>query len=303
MQNKRVLITGASGFVGWNAVRTFAESGAEIIATSRSLPHYLQTSGVLSVELDLADGSAIDQVVARFQPAFILHAAAITRPQQSVDDTRMHAINVEAARRLAEAAQRHGSGIVLLSTDLVYPADAGVCDEQTPVNPSGAGLYSHSKLQAEQEARSCEKWIVLRPSLMFGVAPPGGNSFSRFIEEHWARNEPAPLFTDQYRSFLYVGDLCAAVELVTRGHGAWGETFVCGGPERMSRAEFGARFARTTGRDQSLVQAMRSTELPGYIGGPSDISLDCGKLISLGWRPRVVEEGFREMQRLRVQAG
>src|SRR5512133_3957172 len=98
----RILITGASGFVGWNAVRYFAERGCEVIATLRSLPHYLHTrDDVDTVRLDLADGSAIEQVVARFQPAVILHAAALTRPQREVDASEFHRINVESTQRLA----------------------------------------------------------------------------------------------------------------------------------------------------------------------------------------------------------
>jgi dTDP-4-dehydrorhamnose reductase len=287
----RVLITGGSGFVGWNAVRYFVERGTDVVATYRSLPHYLHMAGDCpAVALDLADGRAIEAVVARFQPTVILHTAAITRPQQASDPEQTIQTNVVATARLAEAAARHDAGLVFLSTDLVYPDTIGVADESSPVAPSGAGAYSRSKLLAEEAvAASNARAIVVRPTLMFGDGPPRGNSFSMFIERKWECGERAPLFTDQFRSFLFVDDLCSAIDTVALRHGAWGELFVSGGPERLSRADFGFRYADALGVDRSMVAPMRTGDLEGYVGGPSDIALDSTKLRSLGWQPRTVE--------------
>jgi dTDP-4-dehydrorhamnose reductase len=293
----RMLITGGSGFVGWNAVRYFVERHVDVVASYRSLPHYLQTfDGIHAVELDLTDGQAIDEVVARFQPAFILHTAAITRPQQAGTSSEFYRINVDATARLAEAAARHDAGLVYLSTDLVYPDDAGLVDERSAVAPSGAGDYSRSKLAAEQAiAATAARAIVVRPTLMFGDGPPRGNSFSMFIERTWAGGRPAPLFVDQYRSFLFVDDLLGAIEIVALRHQAWGELFVCGGPERLSRAEFGARYAAALGVDASMIAPMRARDLAGYTGGASDIAIDSSKLLALGWTHRTVEQGVRQM--------
>jgi len=68
-----ILITGGSGFVGWNAVRYFAGRGNDVVATFHTFPHYLhKVDGCQPVPLDLADGGAIDRVVARFQPHIIM---------------------------------------------------------------------------------------------------------------------------------------------------------------------------------------------------------------------------------------
>lgn len=287
----RLLITGGSGFVGWNAVRYFVERGVDVVATYRSLPHYLHLAGDCpAVELNLADAQAIDRVVARFQPSCILHTAAITRPQLATDPSEILQTNVDATAHLAEAAARHDAGVVFLSTDLVYPDDAGRVDEDSPVAPSGAGEYSRSKLLGEQVVRASDaRAIILRPTLMFGDGPPRGNSFSMFIDRTWARGEPVPLFTDQFRSFLFVEDLCTAIETVALRHRAWGETFVCGGPERLSRAEFGYRYADALAVDRAMIAPMRTRELAGYVGGPSDISLDTTRLARLGWTARSIE--------------
>src|SRR5687768_5445933 len=104
----RLLITGGTGFVGWNAVRYFVERGVDVVVTYRSLPHYLQKADDCpAVALDLADPQAIERVVARFQPSIILHTAAITRPQDAIDPARLFATNVTATACLADAAARH----------------------------------------------------------------------------------------------------------------------------------------------------------------------------------------------------
>jgi dTDP-4-dehydrorhamnose reductase len=292
----RILITGGSGFVGWNAVRYFVVRGHDIVATYRSLSHYLhQLDGCRAVSLDLANGTAIEEVVARFQPDVILHAAALARPQLDRDEEQLHTVNVTGTELLARAAAARDIPIIYLSTDLVFPSDAGRCDEQTPVAPSGAGGYSRTKLLGEDAVRSvASRWIIIRPSLMYGNGTPTSNSFTQFLDRKWDAGEAAPVFTDQIRSFLFVDDLCSAVERAVEA-GAWGELFVCGGDEPVSRAEFAMRYAKVRGIDPALCAAMRADDLPGYVGGPSDIRVDSAKLMRLGWRPTLLDEAFERI--------
>ncbi len=293
----KILITGASGFVGWNAVRYFFERGLDVQPTFHSLPHYLQTHKErFPVLLDLTDGNTIEEVVSRFRPNFILHAAALARPQEHSRSTILHEVNFQGTECIARSASRYGAGLIYLSTDLVYPSDIGRYDESSPVNPSGAGDYSRTKLEGEASVREyADQWIIIRPSLMFGNGTPRSNSFTQFMERKWEKGEPAPLFTDQYRSFLYVQDLCSAIEQVALSTPAWNELFVCGGSEYLSRAEFGLAYAEACGVDPALCKPMRSTELEGYIGGPSYIEPHTDKLRSLGWQPRPLTECFAEM--------
>jgi dTDP-4-dehydrorhamnose reductase len=297
-----ILITGASGFVGWNAVRHFAGRGHDIVATFHTFSHYLhQVDGCQPVPLDFADRVAIEQVVARFQPDLILHAAALSRPQQSGNESALRAINTDASGHLAKAAAEHGSGLVYISTDLVYPSLSGPCDESTPVAPSGAGGYSASKLAGEALVREAGgRWIVLRSTLMFGEGTPRSNSFTQFIDRNWSAGRAAPLFSDQFRSFLYVGDLIRAIEHVAITKPSWNELFTCGGPERISRAGFGLRYADACGVDRAMCDIMRASDLEGYVGGASDIWFECAKLRATGWAPRSIEECFVEMMSTRL---
>lgn len=294
---KRILITGSAGFVGWNAVRHFVNCRHDVVATFRTLPHYLQYVDRLQpVALDLRDGTSIAEVVARFQPNLILHFAALARPQLDRDDASLHEVNVEGSARLARTAALHDVPILYLSTDLVYPADAGCCTELTPLDLSNENPYARSKLRGEEAIQEyASRWIVIRPSLMFGTGTPRSNCFTQFLDRHWREATKAPLFLDQFRSILYVEDLLRAIELVAIERPAWNNIFVCGGPERISRYEFALRYAAACGVPLELCERMRASELAGYQGGASDITLDSSKLQGLGWRALSLEEAFLGM--------
>jgi dTDP-4-dehydrorhamnose reductase len=294
----KLLVIGGSGFLGWNAVRHFERRGDEVVKTFRWLPHYLhKPDDRPPVRLDLADGAAIRETVARFQPDLLIHTAALARPQIDTDPDELERINAGATAELARAADAIDAPIVYISTDFVFPPDSGRCNELSPVvRSSEAAPYALSKLHGEQAVQAlARRWIIIRPSVMFGISPPDRNCFTQFIDSQWRAGRPVPLFTDQIRSFLYAPDLCRAIEIAAIERRQWNEIFVCGGAEDLDRAEFGLRYADARGVDRSMCRAMPAAELEGYRGGASDIRLDCRKLRSLGWRPTPLEQAFDEM--------
>ncbi|MEP7218739.1 MAG: sugar nucleotide-binding protein [Bacteroidota bacterium] len=296
-----ILITGGSGFVGWNAVRYFVGRGQDVVATFHTFPHYLhKVAGCRPIPLDFAERDATDQVVARFQPDIIIHTAALARPQEIPSADLLTAINVDATAQLARAAAERDIPFLFLSTDLVFSSNPGLRTESSQTAPSGAGGYADSKLAAESAVRAAGgRWIIIRPTLMFGNGTPRSNSFSQFLDRKWAAGQRAPLFTDQRRSFLYVGDLITAIDRVAIENPVANEIFLCGGEEHLSRADFGLRYADACRIDRAMCDPMRADQLPGYAGGASDIALDCSKLRATGWRPRGIADAFAEMLRER----
>lgn len=77
----RILIAGASGFVGWDAVQHFGDRGFFVQPTFRSLPHYLHNHSKerisSPVQMDITSRRTVDEVVSRFQPNIILHSFSI----------------------------------------------------------------------------------------------------------------------------------------------------------------------------------------------------------------------------------
>ncbi|KXK55836.1 MAG: sugar nucleotide-binding protein [Chlorobi bacterium] len=299
----KLLITGSSGFVGWNAARYFANHGDSVVGTFHTFPHYLHhDNGAVAVRLDLADRTEVRKIIRRFQPTHIFHFAALARPQLGHTPQQLFSVNVQGTETLAQAAESRGIPLLYLSTDLVLPSSLAPLDESVTPNPPEHSFYAQSKLQAEQVLQqSGGRWAIIRPSVMFGDGTSHTNSFTQFIDSCWARNEPAPLFTDQFRSFLFVEDLFTAIEAIVRTE-SWGRMFHCGGPECLSRAQFGLAWADACGVPHRLCDLMEAHQKPGYVGGESHIQLDCRALRSLGWEPRSITDGFEQILRRREKS-
>jgi UDP-glucose 4-epimerase len=163
----RVVVTGASGFLGRRLVALLADSGHDVIAVARRpLDHVETVVGDLAVELPPLP-NRVDAVI---------HLAQSGRyrewPGGAAD---MYGVNVDAAFRLLERARRGGvSHFVLASTGAVYaPSDEPVT-EDAPLGPQG--FYARSKLAAEVLAHGYADDMVtavLRPFAIYGRSQKG----------------------------------------------------------------------------------------------------------------------------------
>lgn len=145
----RVLITGASGFVGGHLTRACVATGDQVVGVSRGGAAPAGSSGVA---LDLLDPVAVSEAVASLRPQVIYHLAALSsvgrsweRPAQTLEGNVIGAINLlEAVRGHAPAAR-----LVWVSSCEVYgpPAELPV-SEAAPLAP--ASPYAISKVAGEQ---------------------------------------------------------------------------------------------------------------------------------------------------------
>jgi dTDP-4-dehydrorhamnose reductase len=155
----RVLLTGASGFVGSNLRHVLADRhGAEVLAPGHA-------------ELDLTDAAAVHRHLAAARPDAIVHAAIWNDPPALLTDRRRAwASYVGATRALVDAANRAGAQIVLISTDWVFdgcnpPAPAAEDEPPNPVNAYGF-LKAASELVVSERA---ERGTVARIAAVQGL--------------------------------------------------------------------------------------------------------------------------------------
>ena len=188
---RRILITGAAGFVGRHVTAALAaEPSTTIIGIGRGRPDTLPP-GVAFYSVDLLDEAALSAVVAEVRPTDVLHLAAMASVHQSAGTpTETWRANVVGLLNLADALSRHTSGstVVFASSGEVYGRAflAGHALSED-ASPEPVGAYARSKWFGEQILadvlpRAGIRLVVLRP---FNHIGPGQDE--RFVVPSFAR--------------------------------------------------------------------------------------------------------------------
>jgi dTDP-4-dehydrorhamnose reductase len=289
----RILVTGASGYLGSYLLRELHGSADEVTAWSGTSSAEL--FGVRAGPVDLASPPAVREAFRQARPDLILHAAALARPADCQRDSeRARRINAEGTAVLAELAELSGSRLLLVSTDLVFDGEQGWYREQDV--PSPLSVYGRSKVAAETVALAVPRGAVIRVSLLFGPSLTGRPSF--FDEQVTALRigRPITLFTDEWRTSLSL--VTAARALVSLARSDFTGLLHLGGPQRLSRLEMGQRLAAFLGADPSTLVASNRTAAASAEPRPRDTSLDSSRWRSLfpGQPWPNLEEALGEMR-------
>lgn len=151
----KILVTGASGQLGWEL--------------ARSVPPHLTLDAVDRATLDIAAPGAEDAIVAR-APAVIVNAAAYTAVDRAESEPeRAHAVNADGAAAVARAARRLGARLLHVSTDFVFDGHASrpIAPDATP---GPEGVYAASKLAGEQRVRdSGADAVIVRTAWVYSA--------------------------------------------------------------------------------------------------------------------------------------
>ncbi len=178
----RIMLTGATGQVGWELARSLMPLG-EVIALTRN-------------QCDLSRPETIPEIVQQIKPDIIINAAAFTAVDKAEQEEELATtINGTAVGVLAEQAKIHNALLIHYSTDHVFdgskPTPYTETDTPNPIN-----AYGRSKLLGEQAIVSsgCDH-IILRTSWVYAAR---GNSFLRTILRLAQEREELRIVADQY---------------------------------------------------------------------------------------------------------
>lgn len=298
---KRALIIGGSGFIGRYLVARLL-SGWRVTATYSQ--HPFSAEGAETLSCDMTDSAALSARIRRCRPEVIIHAAAMRDPDRCErDPDRAAGINVDPVGTIARMAEERGAALIYLSTDLVLDGRSAMSGENAPPRP--LNVYGETKLRGERAAlEGCARTLVLRLALSYGRGHPPHTAFTDWMAGALSAGRRINLYTDQYRSAIYAGDVAGAVDLLLRSGAAWAgaagsrRILNLAGPERLSRYDFGLLFCRVLGYDASLV---RPTPMPAGSGAdqaarPPDCSLDISRILSIPYVPAGAAEGIARMR-------
>lgn len=284
---KNLLITGISGFLGRH-LTTFPQQEWRITGMYGRQP--LEWPGVATLAADLTDSASLDALLTTCRPDAVLHLATASNPNFCEENPELtHQINVAATLQLARYCADRGLPFLFTSTDLVF--DGEHAPYATTDAPSPISVYGRQKAEAEAGVLALHPGAcVARLPLMYGQ---GANFLPAWVEKG-RRGETIPAFTDEYRSPALAADVARGLWLLLEKevNGIWH----LGGPERVSRYEFGLHMAEVFGFSQKLILPGRRADVAMPAPRPADVSLDSRESCDLGYRPLGVRQGLEKVR-------
>ena len=306
----RVLVTGASGFVGRTLIHTLSLRSHEIVAAMRAAPSDRDTP---SNSVAIGDINATTNWSAALHGAdAVVHLAA-----------RVHVMRDTAIDPLAEFRRVNTDGTLNLARQaaaagvkrFIFLSSIGVNGNSTSqgkiFTENSASLphdpYSVSKHEAEVGLRAISKStgmeiVIIRPTLVHGSKAPGNfGKLTRLV----AKGLPLPLASIQNRrSFVGIDNLVDFIITCLEHPAAANETFLVSDGEDLSTPDLIRRMARAMDRPARLLPVPKSVLMAAaaMLGKRDKAQRLCGSLqvdISksralLGWNPPIsVDEGLR----------
>lgn len=288
----RLLVTGASGYLGGYLLRELGSRSNTVIAWGGARAGEVQ--GFQLTPIDLTDPNEIVAAFRHARPDAVIHAGAMANVADCFrQPERANQVNVGGTALLAELAAETKARLVYASTDLVFDGARGSYREEDATNP--LSVYGQTKREAELAVLAGPGNVVVRLSWLFGPTLTGRESF--FDQQLGAlrQGRPLVLFDDEWRTPLSLP--VAARVLFDLADADVNGILHVGGPERLSRWAMGQRLAAFMRLAASNWRACSRDAVPGTEPRPRDASLDSTRWRRLfphhpwpGW-----EEALREL--------
>lgn len=290
---KRVLLTGATGFLGLHARGELEARGFEVHTTGSSS---LGPAGSAAHHrVDLLDGKQRDALLAAVRPTHLLHLAWAKKPGGELFNSRENYDWLCASLGLAQSFAEHGGQrLVCCGTSAEYDWSYGYCTEHlTPTVPETTyGACKHAlRVAVSALARDRQlSWAWPRVFFCYGPNEPRERVVPSVISSLLAGEPALCSHGNQLRGYLHVRDVARALALVVDGD-AQGPINVCSATPVPLKAIV-LKLGELLGRPELIrlgARPARSNDHPLVLGNNTRLRVE------LGWQQQIdLDEGLRE---------
>ena len=209
----KVLVTGVAGQLGHDVMNELAKRGYEGIGSdiAESYNGIQDGTPVVSmpyVQMDITDKASVEKVLTEVNADAVIHCAAWTAVDLAEDEDKkdkVHAVNAEGTKYIAEVCKKLDSKMVYTSTDYVFNGQGEEpwqpdCKDYQPLN-----VYGQSKLDGELAvSETLDKYFIVRIAWVFGK---NGNNFIKTMLKVGKNHDKLRVVNDQIGTPTYTFDL------------------------------------------------------------------------------------------------
>jgi dTDP-4-dehydrorhamnose reductase len=281
---KKLLITGASGFLGWHLCQ-IAKSKWEVYGTYGK--NFLEIPDIKIAKVDLTNLQELQDIFNYIKPDAIIHTAAQSQPNYcQLHPQESHAINVTASCNIAGLCADNSLPLAFTSTDLVFNGFKPPYQETDAVSP--VNIYGEQKVKAETGILEIyPQATICRMPLMFGKKTPTAQSFIQGFMKTLQDGKELKLFTDEIRTPVSANTAAKGILLALE---KFNGIIHLGGKERISRYDFGKILVEMMKLPDHKITSCLQADVKMAAPRPKDVSLDSSKAFSLGYQPLSVRE-------------
>ena len=294
---KKYFITGGCGFIGSNFIHYILNDKRDVLVINldkltyagnpKNLEQVENDERYIFYHGDICDQQIVRKIFTDHKPDYLINFAAESHVDRSIgkpDDFIQ--TDIFGAFTLLETARKYSiDKFIQISTDEVYGSiEKGSFSETDPLMPRNP--YSASKAGADRLAYSYFATydlpvIITRASNNFGPYQFPEKLIPLFVTNAM-ENKKLPIYGDgkNIRDWLYVSDHCAAIQFII-DNGVIGEIYNIGGGNELNNLAITDIILEETNKPDSLKKFVEDR-----LGHDKRYSLNCDKLIALGWQPK-----------------
>lgn len=290
----KVLVTGASGLLGANAILELADQHQVVGVYNR---HAVSAHGVRCLQADLSQSSEAGRLLEAEHPDWVIHCAAAADVDGCEREPDMaFRLNRDMAGFVAGASTAIGARLVHISTDLVFDGVRGNYSEDDEVNP--INVYGQSKLEGEAAVLEAHPGALVVRTNIYGWNARDKFSLAEWFLDRLKTTGEAPGFTDVCSTPILVNDLIKILGdlLASSATGI----FHVGGRDCLSKFDFGRMIGETFELQEFEIKPTSVDDLGLTAPRAKNLCLQSTKIEStLNLDLPGVEEGLAQFRRLR----